>query len=165
MHGGARGGEVFVARGGRALNAREERARLAAELRTHAEWQMESGATGLPAERDRPRVEVARVEDATGISSASASALTSTSTSTSPASKVRLVELAEEIRTCNKCTLHAARTQTVFARGNPGAELCFIGEGPGADEDRQGFPFVGKAGQLLDRMIAAMGYQRDDVYV
>jgi DNA polymerase len=78
---------------------------------------------------------------------------------------VRLVELAEEIRTCNKCTLHAARTQTVFARGNPEAELCFIGEGPGADEDRQGFPFVGKAGQLLDRMIAAMGYQRDEVYV
>jgi len=53
----------------------------------------------------------------------------------------------------------------VFARGNPQAELCFIGEGPGADEDLEGFPFVGKAGQLLDRMIAAMGFLRDEVYV
>jgi DNA polymerase len=73
--------------------------------------------------------------------------------------------MADEIRTCKKCGLHAARTQTVFARGNPDAELCFVGEGPGADEDKQGFPFVGKAGQLLDRMIGAMGFERDDVYV
>jgi DNA polymerase len=79
--------------------------------------------------------------------------------------KLRLIELADEIKTCTKCTLYAARTQTVFARGNPAAELCFVGEGPGADEDAAGFPFVGKAGQLLDRMIGAMGYQRDDVYV
>jgi DNA polymerase len=76
-----------------------------------------------------------------------------------------LVQLAEEIKSCTKCALHAGRTQTVFARGNPSAELCFVGEGPGADEDAQGYPFVGKAGQLLDRMIGAMGYARDDVYV
>jgi DNA polymerase len=81
------------------------------------------------------------------------------------AARVRLVALAEEIKPCQKCALYAGRTQTVFARGNPAADLCFIGEGPGADEDAEGFPFVGKAGQLLDRMIAAMGYQRDDVYV
>jgi len=79
--------------------------------------------------------------------------------------KGRLLELAAEIRTCQKCPLHAGRKQTVFARGNPESELCFIGEGPGADEDEQGFPFVGKAGQLLDRMIVAMGFSRDDVYV
>ena len=53
----------------------------------------------------------------------------------------------------------------MFARGNGTSGLCFVGEGPGADEDAQGFPFVGKAGQLLDRMIAAMGFERDDVYV
>jgi DNA polymerase len=81
------------------------------------------------------------------------------------AARVRLVALADEIKTCEKCALYAGRTQTVFARGNPAAELCFVGEGPGADEDAEGFPFVGKAGQLLDRMIAAMGYHRDDVYV
>jgi uracil-DNA glycosylase family 4 len=76
-----------------------------------------------------------------------------------------LAVLAEEVSGCTRCALHATRKHTVFARGNPAADLCFIGEGPGADEDEQGMPFVGKAGQLLDRMIAAMGYARDDVYI
>lgn len=79
--------------------------------------------------------------------------------------RARLALIAEEVRSCTRCVLHAQRTQTVFARGNPGAELCFIGEGPGAEEDARGEPFVGKAGQLLDKMVQAMGYQRDDVYI
>jgi DNA polymerase len=79
--------------------------------------------------------------------------------------RARLALIAEEVRSCTKCVLHEKRRQTVFARGNPLAELCFVGEGPGADEDAQGEPFVGAAGQLLDRMIAAMGYHRDDVYI
>lgn len=79
--------------------------------------------------------------------------------------RTRLALLAEEARTCKACRLHEARTQAVFARGNPMSELCFVGEGPGADEDAQGEPFVGKAGQLLDKMITAMGYRRDDVYI
>ncbi len=70
----------------------------------------------------------------------------------------RLALLAERTRGCEKCVLCQKRKQAVFARGNPFSELCFVGEGPGADEDAQGEPFVGKAGQLLDRMIAAMGY-------
>jgi DNA polymerase len=70
------------------------------------------------------------------------------------------------VAACTKCGLAATRTQTVFARGNPAAQLCFVGEAPGADEDAQGLPFVGRAGQLLDRMIAAMGLSpQDDVYV
>jgi DNA polymerase len=77
----------------------------------------------------------------------------------------RLDVLAEGVRGCTRCALHAGRTQTVFARGTGSSGLCFVGEGPGADEDAQGFPFVGKAGQLLDRMIEAMGFARDDVYV
>lgn len=77
----------------------------------------------------------------------------------------RLAVLAEGVRGCTSCGLAASRTQTVYARGNPMAELCFIGEGPGADEDRLGEPFVGKAGQLLDKMIAAMGYAPGDVYI
>ena len=77
----------------------------------------------------------------------------------------RLSVLAERVAACTKCVLHEQRKQTVFARGNPEAELCFVGEGPGADEDEQGAPFVGKAGQLLDRMIVAMGYRPEDVYV
>jgi len=71
----------------------------------------------------------------------------------------------EEVRACRACDLAAKRTQTVFARGNPDARLCFIGEGPGADEDRTGLPFVGVAGQLLDRIIAAMRLTEDQVYI
>lgn len=77
----------------------------------------------------------------------------------------RLEVLAEQVRGCTACGLHAGRKQAVFARGTGSSRLCFVGEGPGADEDAQGFPFVGKAGQLLDRMIAAMGFERDEVYV
>jgi len=73
--------------------------------------------------------------------------------------------LAAQVRDCQKCGLARTRTQTVFARGTGTSGLCFVGEGPGADEDAQGFPFVGKAGQLLDRMIEAMGFSRDEVYV
>ena len=73
--------------------------------------------------------------------------------------------MADEVKACTKCRLHESRTNTAFARGNPDSELVFIGEGPGAEEDRQGLPFVGAAGQLLDKMIVAMGYQRDDVYI
>ncbi len=77
----------------------------------------------------------------------------------------RLSVLATEVAGCQRCGLAPTRTQTVFSRGDPFAELCFVGEGPGADEDRLGEPFVGAAGQLLDRMIAAMGYRRDEVYI
>ena len=76
-----------------------------------------------------------------------------------------LAELAAQVVACTKCPLHAGRTLTVFARGNPSSELMIIGEGPGAEEDQQGAPFVGPAGQLLDRMILAMGLGRDDVYI
>ncbi len=80
--------------------------------------------------------------------------------------KVRLAQIHDEVRGCVKCTLAPTRTNTVFARGNPEAKLCFVGEAPGADEDAQGIPFVGRAGQLLDRMIAAMGLDAEkDVYV
>lgn len=78
---------------------------------------------------------------------------------------VRLRQLATDAATCTACGLHEKRKQAVFARGNPFSEIVFVGEGPGAEEDRLGEPFVGPAGQLLDRMIAAMGYPRDDVYI
>ncbi|MCU0680901.1 MAG: uracil-DNA glycosylase [Polyangiaceae bacterium] len=78
---------------------------------------------------------------------------------------VRLQTLAAEAEGCTRCRLHTGRTKSVFARGNPRARIMFIGEGPGADEDAQGLPFVGKAGQLLDRMVAAMGLQQDEIYI
>lgn len=77
----------------------------------------------------------------------------------------RLEVLADEARACTRCVLHVERKQAVFARGTGSSGLCFVGEGPGADEDQQGYPFVGAAGQLLDRMIEAMGLSRDEVYV
>lgn len=77
----------------------------------------------------------------------------------------RLAQLAEEVKSCTRCALHRERTQTVFARGSGKSGVLFVGEGPGEEEDRQGEPFVGPAGQLLDRMIAAMQLARDDVYV
>ncbi|HTV20482.1 MAG TPA: uracil-DNA glycosylase [Polyangiaceae bacterium] len=81
------------------------------------------------------------------------------------ASLDRLGELAEEARACTRCALHEGRSHSVFARGGGASGIVFVGEGPGEEEDRQGLPFVGPAGQLLDRMIAAMQLDREDVYV
>ncbi len=67
--------------------------------------------------------------------------------------------------TCRQCALHQTRTRTVFGCGNPSAEWMFIGEAPGANEDRLGQPFVGRAGQLLDKMIAALGMKREQVFI
>ncbi len=76
-----------------------------------------------------------------------------------------LLAIREGLGDCTRCKLAAQRTKLVFGVGNPNAEIAFVGEGPGADEDREGEPFVGKAGQLLTRMIEAMGYRREDVYI
>lgn len=70
-----------------------------------------------------------------------------------------------ELAGCTRCKLHRRRTNIVFGVGNPHAELVFVGEGPGHDEDLQGIPFVGRAGQLLTQMITAMGIKREDVYI
>ncbi len=70
-----------------------------------------------------------------------------------------------EVRDCANCALRDSRTQAVFGEGNPDADLVFIGEAPGAEEDRTGRPFVGRAGELLARMINAMGLDRQDVYI
>ncbi|KAA6457980.1 uracil-DNA glycosylase [Acidobacteria bacterium AB60] len=71
----------------------------------------------------------------------------------------------QEIGDCTRCALHKGRNKIVFADGSPNARLLFVGEGPGADEDAQGLPFVGKAGQLLNNMITAMGLEREEVYI
>jgi uracil-DNA glycosylase family 4 len=88
-----------------------------------------------------------------------------------PKSSVRvtgktLEEVAGQIRVCSACPLHSSRKNTVPGEGNPvRPDIMFVGEGPGADEDMQGRPFVGAAGQLLDRMIAGMGYKREEVFI
>src|SRR6202020_210848 len=85
-------------------------------------------------------------------------------TVTDPVAALKLIR--EDLGECVRCKLHQqGRKQIVFGVGNPRAELMFVGEGPGADEDTQGEPFVGRAGQLLNNMIKAMGIRREDVYI
>ncbi|MCA2978393.1 MAG: uracil-DNA glycosylase [Myxococcaceae bacterium] len=76
-----------------------------------------------------------------------------------------LDEIRRELGDCQRCKLCKGRSSIVFGSGNPRAELVFVGEGPGEEEDRQGVPFVGKAGQLLTKMIEAMKFSRDEVYI
>jgi len=80
-----------------------------------------------------------------------------------PAAQLRLIR--EDLGECTRCGLHKGRQHIVFGVGDPRAQLMFVGEGPGADEDQQGEPFVGRAGQLLNKMIEAMGLKREDVYI
>lgn len=74
-------------------------------------------------------------------------------------------ELREQVARCTRCALHESRTQTVFGVGNPDADWMIIGEAPGAEEDRRGEPFVGRAGKLLDEMLRAVGQGRDSVFI
>jgi DNA polymerase len=160
---------------------------LTRSLRAHVEWQGATGASGLPrgktpgleplesappaAPAAQPAAPPPARSPAPGVPApvvAAAQGLPSPGPAL-PLSQAeraaRLEVLNNEVRSCTRCGLHERRTQTVFARGTASAGLCFIGEGPGADEDAQGFPFVGPAGQLLDKMIVAMGLSPDEVYV
>jgi uracil-DNA glycosylase family 4 len=76
-----------------------------------------------------------------------------------------LAEMGQRLADCTRCRLCKGRTQVVFGVGNPRARVIFVGEGPGADEDRIGEPFVGKAGQLLNLMLPSIGLRREDVYI
>jgi DNA polymerase len=88
------------------------------------------------------------------------------SAATKPADKAAALRIIrEDIGDCTRCALHKGRNKLVFADGSPDARLMFVGEGPGADEDAQGLPFVGRAGQLLNNMITAMGLKREEVYI
>jgi uracil-DNA glycosylase len=77
----------------------------------------------------------------------------------------QLVQLYKEVQSCNRCPLYETRTKVVFGAGNADADLMFVGEAPGAEEDRQGLPFVGRAGQLLNQMLEEIGLVRDDVFI
>ena len=76
-----------------------------------------------------------------------------------------LVDLYKEVAACTRCPLHETRTNAVFGAGNADAELMFVGEAPGAEEDRRGLPFVGRAGQLLNQMLEEIGLSREDVFI
>ncbi len=96
-----------------------------------------------------------------------ASAMEAASAARPPAQPGRttLGELAQAAATCQACRLAATRRKVVFGSGDPRARLMFVGEGPGAEEDRQGLPFVGPAGELLTRILRAIGLDRDQVYI
>jgi DNA polymerase len=157
---------------------RVELASLAASLRAYIEWQQDTGSSGFPRRPSAlaPSTPAPAPASAGPMPGPVHESVPATSSSTAPATPtsppiptsrhVRLPELAQVVASCTKCGLASTRTQTVFARGNPEARVCFVGEAPGADEDAQGLPFVGRAGQLLDRMIGAMGLSPEkDVYI
>jgi uracil-DNA glycosylase len=77
----------------------------------------------------------------------------------------QLVDLYKQVSECTRCPLHETRTKAVFGAGNADADLMFVGEAPGADEDRQGLPFVGRAGQLLNQLLEEIGLAREDVFI
>jgi uracil-DNA glycosylase len=86
-------------------------------------------------------------------------------TATASQRRERLLEVYREVSSCERCPLSATRTKPVFGAGDADADLMFVGEAPGAEEDRQGLPFVGRAGQLLSQLLAGIGLSRDDVFI
>ena len=82
-----------------------------------------------------------------------------------PRERETLEQIRADLGDCERCGLSRDRTNIVFGEGNPRAKVVFVGEGPGAEEDRTGRPFVGRAGELLDKIIASVGWRREDVYI
>ncbi len=155
------------------------------DISRHLEWQVEAGRRYvIDGELDRmvagapaPGTAVADVPPATAVAEAppatasaevpvaSASQLVERRSQSAPARATHLAELQTKVLGCDRCPLHESRTQAVFGTGNPDADLMFIGEAPGRDEDLQGEPFVGRAGQLLTRIIEAIKLERSEVYI
>jgi uracil-DNA glycosylase len=142
------------------------------QARQHLDSLRSAGVEWLPA---AAALDLSLTVQATGNSSmtpVSGSLFDAPATATVPGSvnpelqRRELTVLAKQVAPCTRCPeLAATRTQTVFGVGSVNPEICFIGEAPGADEDAQGEPFVGAAGQLLNRIIAACGMKREDVYI
>jgi uracil-DNA glycosylase family 4 len=129
-------------------------------------WRVRSGAPERAAEQPSRGVPDERVPGVPeGLEEAPGAPRAQTVTIARSAAEA-LAAIREDIGDCTRCKLHTlGRTQIVFGVGSPNADLMFVGEAPGADEDIQGVPFVGRAGQLLTKMIEAMGFSRDEVYI
>ena len=141
----------------------------ARQLAEHLRFYEEMGVTGISRDASwRSRAPSAPVSAPSApVSAPSASASAPSAPDPAPSARVwNLTAIREDIGDCTRCKLATlGRKQVVFGVGNPQADLMFVGEAPGADEDVQGVPFVGRAGQLLTKMIEAMGFSRDDVYI
>jgi uracil-DNA glycosylase family 4 len=153
---------------------RRELGEIAASLRAYLEVQQDTGAWGIPrAPKKSPAAELsvnapahAPAPAPAPVPEAKVEAKPEPPKKEAPKPLRSLDVVKAEVEGCAKCGLAPTRTNTVFSRGNPNAKLVFVGEAPGADEDEQGLPFVGRAGQLLDKMIGAMGLDPEkDVYV
>jgi uracil-DNA glycosylase len=136
------------------------------DLAEHLRYYAEIGVEGISRERtwrrragDDPGWQDSRDESPAG----DAAAVEAQGNNAAPPPALDAIR--ERMGDCTRCKLHSGRTNIVFGVGNPRAKLMFVGEGPGADEDEQGEPFVGRAGQLLTQIIKAMGYARQDVYI
>jgi uracil-DNA glycosylase len=137
-----------------------------AAWRDRADTAGRAGGTGASrAETDASPAQVGTAPMATGTDVAAAPAASGAPGRLARSAAEALAALREDIGDCTRCTLHRGRTHLVFGVGNPETPLMFVGEGPGAEEDQQGIPFVGRAGQLLTQIITAMGYERDQVYI
>ena len=161
-------------------DAREDLRALVGQLRTNLASRQRAGLMGVP-RKPSARTAVAAVPASPTASAASRTSQSVATAAPSPAPKATapatdepsarptgaagLAVVREDLGDCQRCKLAPLRTKLVFGVGNPNAHLVFVGEAPGADEDAQGEPFVGKAGQLLTKMIEAMGYRREDVYI
>jgi DNA polymerase len=142
---------------------RDQLLALVRQVKEHAAWLERGGITAVPrataatpapqapkpASTPPPRIADPQQDNA----------------SDQPIGKVRLQVVREDLGDCQRCKLAPMRTNIVYGVGSPDAPLVFVGEAPGADEDRTGEPFVGAAGQLLTKMIEAMGFSRDEVYI
>jgi uracil-DNA glycosylase family 4 len=136
------------------------------DLKAHLELLAEAGA-GFALRRPGDK-KASRAPDSDAAGSTSAGAGPQSLADRSPqtaAERAALEEVERQVRACTRCVLHKFRTKAVPGEGNPAAELLFIGEGPGRDEDIQGRPFVGRAGKLLRKIIAAMTFREDEVYI
>jgi DNA polymerase len=139
------------------------------QLAEHLRFLQELGVTGVSRDRrwrtraddaERPRVEIAAAPEVAAKPNPSSPRVIALT----PAEGLEAIR--GDIGDCTRCKLHRlGRRQVVFGVGNPSADLMFVGEAPGADEDVQGIPFVGRAGQLLTKIIEAIGLSRDDVYI
>ncbi len=138
--------------------------KLIDDFQAYVESEKEAGATSLPATPalvaalGDPLPPPAKARPATP-------AVTRPRAARPENAEAGLAAIADAVRACTACPLHKTRSQAVPGQGHPQPEILFVGEGPGADEDRQGLAFVGAAGQLLTKMIEAMGFTRDQVFI
>ena len=132
-------------------------------LRDHLTFFEELGVTGVSRKREW-RVRPSDGKQPEG-GSLEGDAEAAPSSEALPGAAGRLERLRAELGPCTRCPLHSTRTNLVYGVGNPDADLMFVGEAPGRDEDVQGIPFVGRAGQLLTKIIEAIDLRRDEVYI